>query len=233
MGVMPKRVDHQQRRTAIADALMRVAARQGLEAVSLRHVAAEAGVTAGMVQHYFRTKDQMMSFVLDAMRERYGARMSAALDRLGPEPAPRTLLRTMFTQMLPVDEQSRADGRVTLAFLAYTAVRPDAAAPLREDNQAMFGFIAGLIGAAWAAEAQPPAGPGPTDGPGPTKGTPTGGPGPAGGRPHGADPGTAAIALMSAVEGLSLYLLGDHCTPDAALAALDAQLDLVLGPAEK
>ena len=58
---MPKKVDHQERRTLIADALMRVAADQGLEAVSLRHVAAAAGVSSGMVQHYFRTKDEMMA----------------------------------------------------------------------------------------------------------------------------------------------------------------------------
>ena len=49
---------------------MRVAARRGLEDVSLRHVAAEAGVTAGMVQHYFRTKDEMMVFAIGAVRER-------------------------------------------------------------------------------------------------------------------------------------------------------------------
>ena len=39
---MPKKVDHAERRRLIADALMRVAAEQGLEAVSLRHVAAAA-----------------------------------------------------------------------------------------------------------------------------------------------------------------------------------------------
>jgi AcrR family transcriptional regulator len=55
---MPKKVDRQERRTLIADALMRVAADQGLAAVSLRTVAAEAGVSAGMVQPYFRTKDE-------------------------------------------------------------------------------------------------------------------------------------------------------------------------------
>ena len=48
---MPKLVDHHERRTLLAAALLRVAATRGLMDVSLRHVAAEAGVTAGMVQH--------------------------------------------------------------------------------------------------------------------------------------------------------------------------------------
>ena len=142
---MPKKVDPLERRTRIADALMRVAAEQGLEAVSLRHVAAEAGVSAGMVQHYFRTKDEMMAFALAVVRDRNQVRVTDAVARLGDDPPARLLLRTIITAVLPLDEESRADGRVALAFLAYTAVRPAAASPLREDTARMTGFIAGLL----------------------------------------------------------------------------------------
>ncbi|WP_089021632.1 TetR/AcrR family transcriptional regulator [Micromonospora coriariae] len=142
---MPKKVDHQERRTRIADALMRVAADQGLEAVSLRHVAAQAGVSAGMVQHYFRTKDEMMAFALAVVRERSQIRVTEAVERLGPDPSPRLLLRTMIAALLPLDERTRDDGRVALAFLAYTAVRPAAASGLHEDTVQLIGFIAGLL----------------------------------------------------------------------------------------
>lgn len=142
---MPKRVDRQERRTLIADALMRVAAEKGLEAVSLRHVAAEAGVSAGMVQHYFRTKDEMMAFAISVVRERTQVRVTEAVARLGADPPPRLLLRTMIATLLPLDEQARDDGRVALAFLAYTAVRPAAASALRDDTAQLTGFIAGLL----------------------------------------------------------------------------------------
>ncbi|RKR85982.1 TetR family transcriptional regulator [Micromonospora pisi] len=142
---MPKKVDRQERRTLIADALMRVAADQGLEAVSLRHVAAAAGVSSGMVQHYFRTKDEMMAFALDVVRDRNQVRVTEALARLGEQPPPRLLLRTMIATLLPLDEHTRADGRVALAFLAYTAVRPAAASALREETAQLVGFIAGLL----------------------------------------------------------------------------------------
>ncbi|MET7705902.1 TetR family transcriptional regulator C-terminal domain-containing protein [Micromonospora sp. NPDC005413] len=142
---MPKKVDHQERRTLIADALMRVAADQGLEAVSLRHVAAEAGVSAGMVQHYFRTKDEMMAFALAVVRERGQIRVTEALARLGENPSPRLLLRTMIAALLPLDERTRDDGRVALAFLAYTAVRPAAAPGLREDTRQLTEFIASVL----------------------------------------------------------------------------------------
>ncbi|MEV6601529.1 TetR family transcriptional regulator C-terminal domain-containing protein [Actinoplanes sp. NPDC051346] len=142
---MPRKVDTHQRRTRIADALMRVAAEQGLEAVSLRHVAAAAGVSPGMVQHYFRTKDEMMGFALEVVRDRTQVRVTEALARLGVEPEPRLLLRTMITAILPLDAETRDDGRVALAFLAYTAVRPAAASALREDTTQMTAFIARLL----------------------------------------------------------------------------------------
>ncbi|MFF4878646.1 TetR/AcrR family transcriptional regulator [Micromonospora sp. NPDC000668] len=142
---MPKKVDHQERRTLIADALMRVAADQGLEAVSLRHVAAEAGVSAGMVQHYFRTKDEMMAFALAVVRERGEIRIAEAMARLGADPSPRLLLRTMIAALLPLDERSRDDGSVALAFFAYTAVRPAAAASMREDTAQLTEFIASIL----------------------------------------------------------------------------------------
>ncbi|MGV7636496.1 TetR family transcriptional regulator, partial [Mycobacterium kansasii] len=53
---MPRSVDHEERRAQLADALARVAARDGLHAVSMRSVAAEAGVSLRLVQYYFTSK---------------------------------------------------------------------------------------------------------------------------------------------------------------------------------
>ncbi|MGR6317043.1 TetR family transcriptional regulator C-terminal domain-containing protein [Micromonospora soli] len=198
---MPKRVDHRERRTLIADALMRVAAEHGLEAVSLRHVAAEAGVSAGMVQHYFRTKDEMMAFALSVVHEHSEARVTRAVAALGEDPDPRTLLRTMLVELLPLDEARRADGRVALAFLAYTAVRPAVAVALHQETAGLLAFIAGQIRRAPAADRR-------------------------------VDPDRAAVGLLAVLEGLGIYLLGGHYPPETALAALDAQLDLIFEPAE-
>jgi AcrR family transcriptional regulator len=142
---MPKKVDPEERRRLIADALMRVAAEQGLESVSLRHVAAQAGVSAGMVQHYFSSRDEMMSFALAVVRERSQRKVTEALAGLGADPPPRLMLRTMIEALLPLDDESRDNGRVALAFLAYTAVRPAAAAELHDDTAQMVDFVAGLL----------------------------------------------------------------------------------------
>ena len=142
---MPKRVDPTQRRTLIADALMRVAAQRGLEAVSLRHVAAEAGATTGLVQHYFRTKDEMMLFALEVVSGHIGERMEAAVTALGPAPAPRDVIRAMSTQLLPLDEARRADGKVALAFFAYAATRPHVAEVQRRGSEGLRDFFATLM----------------------------------------------------------------------------------------
>ncbi|MFD6140770.1 TetR/AcrR family transcriptional regulator [Promicromonospora sp. NPDC060271] len=131
---MPKRVDPEERRAQIAAALLRVAARQGLEAVSLRHVATEAGVTTGMVQHYFPSKEAMMDFALATVGERYGRRMAANAAALEAEPSPADVVRVTLTSMIPVDADEREDARVALAFQSYAAARPAAAAGLGGTN---------------------------------------------------------------------------------------------------
>ncbi|MEV4538211.1 TetR family transcriptional regulator C-terminal domain-containing protein [Asanoa sp. NPDC049518] len=142
---MPKRVDPTERRTLIADALMRVAAERGLEAVSLRHVAAEAGATTGLVQHYFGTKDEMMLFALEVVSGHIGARMEAAVDALGPAPAPREVIRAMCAQLLPLDEARRADGKVALAFFAYAATRPHVAEVQRRGSEGLRDYFATMM----------------------------------------------------------------------------------------
>ncbi|MFC5141207.1 TetR/AcrR family transcriptional regulator [Actinomycetospora rhizophila] len=143
---MPKQVDPHERRTLLADALLRVAARDGLMDVSLRHVATEAGVTAGMVQHYFRTKDEMMVFALDVVAARVQARLEDDPDTAGRDP--RRLVRSLLVQLLPLDADRELEGRVAVAYHAYAATRPDVAARLREDTRGMRAAVAEHIRAA-------------------------------------------------------------------------------------
>lgn len=114
---VPKRVDHQVRRREIADALWRVVASNGFAAVSLRQVAAEAGVSMGLVQHYFDSREQMLLFALDSVSERARVHIAAELADQ-PEPSPRAMVRALLTQVLPLDEQRRREGHALFAFLA-------------------------------------------------------------------------------------------------------------------
>jgi AcrR family transcriptional regulator len=149
---VPRKSDHRERRELLARALMRLAATRGLEGVSLRHVAAEAGVSTGMVQHYFRTKDEMMTFALGMVMDRIRERSRA---EVAPAP-PRALVRGLLLQVLPLDETRRLESHVALAFLAYAAVKPSIASGLRQAAADMRAFLADQLRAAGPADGVDP-----------------------------------------------------------------------------
>lgn len=146
-GRVPRKVNHRERQELLADALMQLAAARGLQEVSLRHVAAQAGVSTGMVQHYFRTKDEMMTFALGMVMDRIRERSQAELT---PAP-PRELVRSLLLQVLPLDETRRLESHVVLAFLAYAAVKPSIASGVREAAAQTRTFLAGQLRAAGPA----------------------------------------------------------------------------------
>ena len=74
---MPKRVDHEERRQQIADALLRTAATRGLHATGMREVAAEAGVSLRLVQYYFGTKEELLLAAMQHLAARFSARAVA------------------------------------------------------------------------------------------------------------------------------------------------------------
>ena len=61
---MPKIVDHDAQRQTFANAAMRLIAAQGLEGVTMRAVAREAGLSYGSLFHYFDSKDELMAFAV-------------------------------------------------------------------------------------------------------------------------------------------------------------------------
>ena len=137
---MPKQVDHDERRREIGDAVCRVMATRGLDAVSLRHVAAEAGVSMGRVQHYFATKDDMLLFAFRQISARVATRMATV-----HSPDPRTYLRDLLLELLPLSPAARSEAPVLAAFLAQAVVEPRLAEPLREGGPQMVAFVASLI----------------------------------------------------------------------------------------
>jgi AcrR family transcriptional regulator len=184
---------------------MSLAATRGLEAVSLRHVATEAGVSTGMVQHYFRTKDEMMTFALEMVMDNIQARATADPALSGPAASPGMIVRALLMQILPLDETRRLEGHVALAFLAYAAVKPAIAVGLRDGAGQMRAFVADQISTAQAT----------TD------------------TALRVDPAHAATALLALVDGLGIHVLGQHYSPDEAVAALDAHLDVLFGSAAR
>ncbi len=79
---MPKRVDHEERRRQIADALLRTAATRGLHATGMREVAAEAGVSLRLVQYYFGTKEELLLFAMQQLAAQFAERAMARIKKI-------------------------------------------------------------------------------------------------------------------------------------------------------
>ena len=193
---MPRQVDHEERRRHIGAAVLRLIATWGLEAASLRNVAAEAGVSMGTVQHYFTTKQQMLDFAQRYNYERATTRIPRLLAQI---PEPRTtqaLLRALLADLLGLDGESREGARLGAAMLAYAVVDPQAAATARVAYDGLTGFLATQLKAAQDN----------------------------GELPGHLDTHHAARYLCAVVQGLCGPVLVSACTPRQALAVLDDHL---------
>jgi TetR/AcrR family transcriptional regulator, transcriptional repressor of bet genes len=152
---VPKQVDHEQRRREIAAALCQLAAERGLEGVSLGEVAAEAGVSKGLVQHYFRNKDLMLHYATGYLRERIDRQITART--AGAQAEPREALRATLLALLPLDPNDRTDSLVANAFLFRALKDPAMAERFRQGHTLLRDAITGLAETAFPARHADPA----------------------------------------------------------------------------
>ncbi|MEO3810189.1 TetR/AcrR family transcriptional regulator [Sphaerisporangium sp. B11E5] len=145
---MPKQVDHDERRRRISLALWRIAAARGLESVSMREVAAEAGMSIGLVQHYFAAKDDMLAFTARHLRERIEERVRQSVAALPRAAGPRHTLRAVLTALLPLDPGSRDETLVGVALFIRALNDPGTAALYRHGRAGLTSAVTRLLRAA-------------------------------------------------------------------------------------
>jgi AcrR family transcriptional regulator len=130
--------DREGKRTTIVLAVLRVIAIRGLGAVSIRSVAAEAGVSAGRVQHYFGSKRELI-------RASTAFMISAAEARHFDTGTPRSLndeLWEILTHALPLASKSPAGTSVFYSLVAASVADPELAAILSEAKSGVEDLIA-------------------------------------------------------------------------------------------
>jgi AcrR family transcriptional regulator len=198
---VPKRVDHEERRRQIADALLRAAAARGLHATGMREVAAEAGVSLRLVQYYFGTKEELL---LSGMQHLAAGFAERAVTRIRPiketggQAGPRDVIGAILAEALPVDDERRTFAVLNAAYFALSLTEPALAiAPLAKNSNAVIDVVAAQLRTAQAA----------------------------GDTPARLDPGVEALGLLAMAHGLSLSVLGGQSSAEQAQAAIDYHLD--------
>lgn len=113
---MPRLIDHAARDQEIGEAALRVLARDGLAAVSVRRVAEEAGLATASLRRAFPTQDALREWCFIVIRDRVAARISG-LAGAGPE-----FVLDLLAQLLPLDEERRVElvAQLQLATLSLT-----------------------------------------------------------------------------------------------------------------
>ncbi|MFW0794312.1 TetR family transcriptional regulator C-terminal domain-containing protein [Gordonia sp. CPCC 205515] len=121
---MPKLIDHDARRAEIAEALWRVVVRDGVSGVSIRDVAAEAGISAGSLRHVFTDKEDMLAFSMRLIYIRVGERVNGHTSISDPMRRAEAIL----SEVLPFDDNRRAEMHVNLALVTDAVTHPGLAA---------------------------------------------------------------------------------------------------------
>jgi AcrR family transcriptional regulator len=117
---MPKLVDRERRREELASALWRLVLREGIEAASVRRVAAEAGRSTGSLRHYFVTQSELLAFAMELVTQRVTERVGG--HRRSDDP--RETAERLLHEVLPLDAERHAEAQVWLAFTARSLVEP-------------------------------------------------------------------------------------------------------------
>jgi len=206
---VPKRVDHEERRRQIADALLRTAATRGLHATGMREVAAEASVSLRLVQYYFGTKEELLLYAMQQLAVRFGDRVMARINKIKEteDPvSPRDVIAAILTEGLPADDERRTFTVLYTAYFALSLTDPALAiGPLTRNSTVVIDVVAAQLRTAQAA----------------------------GDTPACLDPDLEAFGLLAMSAGLGTSVIGGQSSPGQAQAVIDYHLDrLFPGPGQ-
>lgn len=145
---VPKLVDHDVRRREIAQAVWAVIAERGIEGVTLRCVAAEAGVSVGRIQHYHASREEL---VRDSCRELLKAatqRFEAAGDA-----TPVERLRRLILGRIPTTPEFAIGTSIWLAYEAKSVDDPVVAEMVQQGHAGGVQEAAALLDECGVADA--------------------------------------------------------------------------------
>jgi AcrR family transcriptional regulator len=143
---MPRVADHDQRRAQIARAFQRLLAADGFAAVSFSRVAAEAGISVGLIQHYFAGKDVLLHFAYEDASRRLGERVRVRVrdGEVARLPIAEVLLDSLV-ELLPLDPERDVEYRVRQGLQAQASHHPGLADVARRAGRDLLGYVSAVV----------------------------------------------------------------------------------------
>lgn len=137
----------EERRRHIGEAVWRVIRRDGINAVSTRTIAAEAGMALGSLRHYFPRQADVVEFAMRLVSERTNERIRVIVDASGGlgRGAEVPDAQLLLEQFLPLDDERREEMEVWLVFAGAALSDPALAAVKRDSDAAMLDHIRQVV----------------------------------------------------------------------------------------
>ena len=143
---MPRVADHDERRAQIARAFQRLLAEEGYAAVSFSRVAAEAGFSVGLIQHYFANKDVLLRFAYEDALDQLSRRIRVRV-RNG-EAAGRSVAEVLLdtlSELLPLDEEREVEHRVRQGLQTQALHNDGLAEVARRSGGDILGYVTAVV----------------------------------------------------------------------------------------
>ena len=132
-------VDHDERRRRIARVAVDIISREGLQAATIRRIAAEVGFSTTVVTHYFSEKQELLRWAYRVLAEEGKARLDKALS------ADKTDLVEALVAMSAVDDAGDRLWRVFVAFCDEAARDPVFAIVQRQQTDLALRRLADIV----------------------------------------------------------------------------------------
>lgn len=136
------------RRRQIAEAVWELAARDGLEAVTMRQVADEAGVSMRLVQYYFGNRTTLLLTALEILNSEAEIIAGERIAALGDDLPPDQLVRAILLELLPLDDERRRRYTVHSAYFVRFLTDPHMSEVARNADPALETLLATILSAA-------------------------------------------------------------------------------------
>jgi len=135
-----------ERKARCAEAVWRVIIAQGIGAVSVRVVAAEAGLAVGSLRHLFPSKTELLEFSAELMVQRATER----INRIMPREDLVEYALQVISEVLPFTPETRREFEVNIALIAETPGQPSLAKIRDQAHLELVSLFTRLVMMLWA-----------------------------------------------------------------------------------
>lgn len=136
------KVDHEERRREIAEAVWRLLQKGGIETASVRGVIAETGLSSGSIRFFFSTQAGLHEFAMSSLADRVKDRIASAA-AAEPDLAQRAL--AMVSELMPLRDDTERELGVWMAFVAKSRHDEGLARIVAEQAVAIRAFLTAVI----------------------------------------------------------------------------------------